>query len=125
MNQLSADRKKDHLRLVNSLQVLVSTTTVRFSLGALETVGGTQQAQEQRALDIAYEDFARETTRPSQQVQEMSSVLRDLIYQIHIYNLKHKLHRHSTTSGWSWSRCTRYHGAGKGVGYLPRWRSPR
>ena len=54
-------------------------------LGALETVGGTQQAQQQRAFDIAYEDFARETTRPSQQVQEMSSVLRGFNLPVSTY----------------------------------------
>jgi len=45
-------------------------------LGAQEAVGQAQQAQKQKALDIGYEDFARETTLPSQQVQEMSSILR-------------------------------------------------
>ena len=54
-------------------------------LGALETVGGTQQAQQQRALDIAYEDFARERTFPSQQVQEMSSVLRGFNLPVSTY----------------------------------------
>lgn len=54
-------------------------------LGALETVGGTQQAQQQRAFDIAYEDFARETTQPSQQVQEMSSVLRGFNLPVSTY----------------------------------------
>ena len=54
-------------------------------LGALETVGGTRQAQQQKALDIAYEDFARETTRPSQQVQEMSSVLRGFNLPVSTY----------------------------------------
>ena len=54
-------------------------------LGALETVGGTRQAQQQKALDVAYEDFARETTRPSQQVQEMSSVLRGFNLPVSTY----------------------------------------
>ena len=54
-------------------------------LGALETVGGTKQGQEQKALDIAYEDFARETTQPSQQVQEMSSVLRGFNLPVSTY----------------------------------------
>tara|TARA_S200002703_G_scaffold31324_1_gene27313 strand:- start:1218 stop:3746 length:2529 start_codon:yes stop_codon:yes gene_type:complete len=54
-------------------------------LGALETVGGTRQSQQQKALDIAYEDFARETTRPSQQVQEMSSVLRGFNLPVSTY----------------------------------------
>ena len=54
-------------------------------LGALETVGGTQQAQQQRAFDIAYEDFARETTQPSQQVQEMSSILRGFNLPVSTY----------------------------------------
>ena len=54
-------------------------------LGALETVGGTQQAQQQRAFDIAYEDFAREPTQPSQQVQEMSSILRGFNLPVSTY----------------------------------------
>ena len=54
-------------------------------LGALETIGGTQQAQQQRAFDIAYEDFARERTMPSQQVQEMSSVLRGFNLPVSTY----------------------------------------
>ena len=54
-------------------------------LGALETVGGTRQSQQQQALDVAYEDFARETTRPSQQVQEMSSVLRGFNLPVSTY----------------------------------------
>jgi len=54
-------------------------------MGALETIGGTQQAQQQRAFDIAYEDFARERTMPSQQVQEMSSVLRGFNLPVSTY----------------------------------------
>jgi len=55
-------------------------------LGALETIGGTQQAQQQRAFDIAYEDFARERTMPSQQVQELSSVLRGFNLPVSTYS---------------------------------------
>ena len=54
-------------------------------MGALETIGGTQQAQQQRAFDIAYEDFARERTMPSQQVQELSSVLRGFNLPVSTY----------------------------------------
>jgi len=77
LNQLAADRAAS---LAAGQQFAGLGTTQQqlglAGLGALETVGQTRQAQQQRPLDIAYEDFARETTFPSQQVQQMSSVLR-------------------------------------------------
>ena len=77
LNQLAADRAAS---LAAGQQFAGLGTTQQqlglAGLGALETVGQTKQAQQQRPLDIAYEDFARETTFPSQQVQQMSSVLR-------------------------------------------------
>ena len=59
-------------------------TTQRHAAGG---AGGnkTQQAQQQRALDIGYEDFARETTYPQQQLQEMSSVLRGFNLPVSTY----------------------------------------
>ena len=77
LNQLAADRAAS---LAAGQQFAGLGTTQQqlglAGLGALETVCQTRQAQQQRPLDIAYEDFARETTFPSQQVQQMSSVLR-------------------------------------------------
>ena len=77
LNQLAADRAAS---LAAGQQFAGLGTTQQqlglAGLGALETVGQTRQAQQQRPLDIAYEDFARETTYPSHQVQQMSSVLR-------------------------------------------------
>ena len=88
-------------------------------LGALETVGGTQQAQQQRAFDIAYEDFARETTQPSQQVQEMSSVLRGFNLPVSTYTTSQAQQAPPTfgqqAAGLGLGALGIY-GAGKGVG---------
>jgi len=88
-------------------------------LGALETVGGTQQAQQQKALDIAYEDFARERTFPSQQVQEMSSVLRGFNLPVSTYTTSQAQQAPPTfgqqAAGLGLGALGIY-GAGKGVG---------
>jgi hypothetical protein len=86
MNQLSADRAASLAAGQQFAGLGAQQQQLGLAgLGALETVGGTQQAQQQRALDIGYEDFARETTYPQQQLQEMSSVLRGFNLPVSTY----------------------------------------
>ena len=46
--------------------------------GALETVGQTQQRMNQANLDLAYQDFLRQTAYPKEQISWLSSVIRGL-----------------------------------------------
>lgn len=46
--------------------------------GALETIGMTQQGQAQKNLDLAYQDFLRQTQYPKQQIQFLSEIVRGL-----------------------------------------------
>jgi len=86
MNQLSADRAASLAAGQQFAGLGAQQQQLGLAgLGALETVGGTQQAQQQKALDIGYEDFARETTYPQQQLQEMSSVLRGFNLPVSTY----------------------------------------
>lgn len=45
---------------------------------ALDTIGQTQQQQQQKNLDVAYQDFQRQTDYPRQTIDWMSSVIRGL-----------------------------------------------
>jgi hypothetical protein len=45
---------------------------------ALETIGGEQTAMNQRNLDLAYQDFLRQTQYPKEQIGFLSSVIRGL-----------------------------------------------
>ena len=45
---------------------------------ALESVGATQQAQQQKGLDVAYQDFLRQQGYPQEQINNMSATLRGL-----------------------------------------------
>lgn len=47
----------------------------------LETIGKSQQAREQEALDMAYQDFIRQQAYPEQQLQMYSSILRGVPVQ--------------------------------------------
>ena len=120
MNQLSADRAASLAAGQQFAGLGAQQQQLGLAgLGALETVGGTQQAQQQRALDIAYEDFARETTRPSQQVQEMSSVLRGFNLPVSTYTTSQEQQAPPTfgqqAAGLGLGALGIY-GAGKGVG---------
>ena len=76
MNQLSADRAASLAAGQQFAGLGAQQQQLGLAgLGALETVGGTQQAQQQKALDIAYEDFARETTYPHQHSDNKRLVL--------------------------------------------------
>jgi len=46
--------------------------------GALETIGLTQQQQQQRNLDLAYQDFLRQTQYPKEQISFLSNIVRGL-----------------------------------------------
>jgi len=46
--------------------------------GALETVGQNQQRMNQANLDLAYQDFMRQTAYPKEQISWLSSVIRGL-----------------------------------------------
>ena len=120
MNQLSADRAASLAAGQQFAGLGAQQQQLGLAgLGALETVGGTQQAQQQKALDIAYEDFARETTRPSQQVQEMSSVLRGFNLPVSTYTTSQAQQAPPTfgqqAAGLGLGALGIY-GAGKGVG---------
>jgi hypothetical protein len=45
---------------------------------ALESVGASQQAQQQKGLDVAYQDFLRQQGYPQEQINNMSATLRGL-----------------------------------------------
>lgn len=47
-------------------------------LAALESVGQTQQAQNQKALDIAYQDFLEQRNYPQQQIANLNAAIRGL-----------------------------------------------
>ncbi len=120
MNQLAADRAASLAAGQQFAGLGAQQQQLGLAgLGALETVGGTQQAQQQRALDIGYEDFARETTRPSQQVQEMSSVLRGFNLPVSTYTTSQAQQAPATfgqqAAGLGLGALGIY-GAGKGVG---------
>ena len=120
MNQLAADRAASLAAGQQFAGLGAQQQQLGLAgLGALETVGGTQQAQQQRALDIAYEDFAREVTRPSQQVQEMSSVLRGFNLPVSTYTTSQAQQAPPTfgqqAAGLGLGALGIY-GAGKGVG---------
>jgi len=46
--------------------------------GALETIGLTQEQMNQRNLDLAYQDFLRQTQYPKEQISFLSNVIRGL-----------------------------------------------
>ena len=120
MNQLSADRAASLAAGQQFAGLGAQQQQLGLAgLGALETVGGTQQAQQQKALDIAYEDFARERTFPSQQVQEMSSVLRGFNLPVSTYTTSQAQQAPPTfgqqAAGLGLGALGIY-GAGKGVG---------
>jgi hypothetical protein len=46
--------------------------------GALETIGMTQQGQAQKNLDLAYQDFLRQTQYPKEQISFLSNIVRGL-----------------------------------------------
>jgi hypothetical protein len=46
--------------------------------GALETIGLTQEQMNQRNLDLAYQDFLRQTAYPKEQISFLSNVIRGL-----------------------------------------------
>ncbi len=46
--------------------------------GALETIGLTQQQQQQKNLDLAYQDFLRQTQYPKEQISFLSNIVRGL-----------------------------------------------
>ncbi len=46
--------------------------------GALETIGQTQQRMNQSNLDLAYQDFLRQTAYPKEQISWLSSIIRGL-----------------------------------------------
>ena len=120
MNQLSADRAASLAAGQQFAGLGAQQQQLGLAgLGALETVGGTQQAQQQRALDIGYEDFARETTYPQQQLQEMSSVLRGFNLPVSTYTTSQAQQAPPTfgqqAAGLGLGALGIY-GAGKGVG---------
>jgi len=120
MNQLSADRAASLAAGQQFAGLGAQQQQLGLAgLGALETVGGTQQAQQQKALDIAYEDFARETTYPQQQLQEMSSVLRGFNLPVSTYTTSQTQQAPATfgqqAAGLGLGALGIY-GAGKGVG---------
>ena len=120
MNQLSADRAASLAAGQQFAGLGAQQQQLGLAgLGALETVGGTQQAQQQKALDIAYEDFARETTYPQQQLQEMSSVLRGFNLPVSTYTTSQTQQAPPTfgqqAAGLGLGALGIY-GAGKGVG---------
>jgi len=120
MNQLAADRAASLAAGQQFAGLGAQQQQLGLAgLGALETVGGTQQAQQQRALDIAYEDFARERTFPSQQVQEMSSILRGFNLPVSTYTTAQTQQAPPTfgqqAAGLGLGALGIY-GAGKGVG---------
>ena len=120
MNQLSADRAASLAAGQQFAGLGAQQQQLGLAgLGALETVGGTQQAQQQKALDIAYEDFARETTYPQQQLQEMSSVLRGFNLPVSTYTTSQAQQAPPTfgqqAAGLGLGALGIY-GAGKGVG---------
>ena len=47
-------------------------------LAALESVGQTQQAQNQKALDVAYQDFLDQRNYPQQQIANLNAAIRGL-----------------------------------------------
>ena len=49
-------------------------------LAALEAVGQTQQQQDQKNLDLAYQDFAEQRAYPAQQLSMLNSLVRGLPY---------------------------------------------
>ena len=120
MNQLSADRAASLAAGQQFAGLGAQQQQLGLAgLGALETVGGTQQAQQQKALDIGYEDFARETTYPQQQLQEMSSVLRGFNLPVSTYTTSQAQQAPPTfgqqAAGLGLGALGIY-GAGKGVG---------
>lgn len=46
--------------------------------GALETIGMTQQGQAQKNLDLAYQDFLRQTQYPKEQIRFLNEAIRGL-----------------------------------------------
>ena len=120
MNQLSADRAASLAAGQQFAGLGAQQQQLGLAgLGALETVGGTQQAQQQKALDIAYEDFARETTYPQQQLQEMSSVLRGFNLPVSTYTTSQAQQAPPTFGQQAASLglgALGIYGAGKGVG---------
>ena len=124
MNQLSADRAASLAAGQQFAGLGAQQQQLGLAgLGALETVGGTQQAQQQKALDIAYEDFARETTYPQQQLQEMSSVLRGFNLPVSTYTTSQAQQAPPTfgqqAAGLGLGALGIY-GAGKGVGLFAK-----
>ena len=120
MNQLSADRAASLAAGQQFAGLGAQQQQLGLAgLGALETVGGSQQAQKQKALDIGYEDFARETTYPQQQVQEMSSLLRGFNLPVSTYTTSQTQQTPPTfgqqAAGLGLGALGIY-GAGKGVG---------
>ena len=120
MNQLSADRAASLAAGQQFAGLGAQQQQLGLAgLGALETVGGSQQAQKQKALDIGYEDFARETTYPQQQLQEMSSVLRGFNLPVSTYTTSQTQQAPPTfgqqAAGLGLGALGIY-GAGKGVG---------
>ena len=51
-------------------------------IAALERVGGVRQAQGQRAMDMAYQDFLRQRDYPKEQMGWYSGILRGLPQQM-------------------------------------------
>ena len=120
MNQLSADRAASLAAGQQFAGLGAQQQQLGLAgLGALETVGGSQQAQKQKALDIGYEDFARETTYPQQQLQEMSSLLRGFNLPVSTYTTSQTQQTPPTfgqqAAGLGLGALGIY-GAGKGVG---------
>jgi len=120
MNQLSADRAASLAAGQQFAGLGAQQQQLGLAgLGALETVGGTQQAQKQKALDIGYEDFARETTYPQQQLQEMSSLLRGFNLPVSTYTTSQTQQAPATFGQQAANLglgALGIYGAGKGVG---------
>ena len=73
----------DLARQQGALQQVADLTKTQQGLStadaaALQSVGAEQQAQKQRGLDIAYQDFLTQQGYPQQQINAMSTTLRGL-----------------------------------------------
>ena len=76
-SQADLTRQQGALQQVGELAKMQQGLTTADA-AALESVGATQQAQQQKGLDVAYQDFLRQQGYPQEQINNMSATLRGL-----------------------------------------------
>ena len=79
---LASQTARDQLAAAGQLGTLANLgQTVNLKdLAALEAVGQTQQQQDQKNLDLAYQDFLEQRAYPASQLSMLNSLVRGLPY---------------------------------------------